>query len=184
MRLPCVDGTFCVKYTPGGRIVDLQNRLCFTYEKITEVSFRADTEAQKNIVQRIETVFSTKKEHNIFYYADNIHLTHNTYSTYAWIRKGKYLEQPTESNRDRININGLLNAHDVTDVFSYEYLSINAYSSIALHKTALEKRLAAEKVYIIPDNTHYLNNKEVRKWLSGTKNKQIFLPPYPLYLSQ
>lgn len=73
--------------------------------------------SSKNIVQRIETVFSTKKEHNIFYYADNIHLTHNTYSTYAWIRKGKCLEQSTESNRDRININGLLNAHDATDIF-------------------------------------------------------------------
>ena len=45
------------------------------------------------------------------YFADGVHPTHNSRSTYAWIEKGKEFQQPTVSGRDRVNINGLLNAY-------------------------------------------------------------------------
>ena len=48
----------------------------------------------------IKERFRAKKESDIYYYADGTHPTHNTRSTYAWIKKGKRLEQPTVSGRD------------------------------------------------------------------------------------
>lgn len=59
------------------------------------------------------------------------------------------------SGRDRININGLLNAHDVMDVITHECPSINADSTIVLYKAALEKHPKGRKIYIITDNARY-----------------------------
>ena len=126
----------------------------------------------------IKAHFRAKKESDIYYYADGTHPTHNTRSTYAWIKKDKRLEQPTVSGRARVNINGLLNAHDVTDVIAHECPSVNADSTIALYKAALEKHPEAESIYIITDNARYYLSKKLREWVEGTKIKQIFLPPY------
>ena len=126
----------------------------------------------------IKERFRAKKESDIYYYADGTHPTHNTRSTYAWIKKDKRLEQPTVSGRARVNINGLLNAHDVTDVIAHECPSVNADSTIALYKVALEKLPEAESIYIITDNARYYLSKKLREWVEGTKIKQIFLPPY------
>jgi len=82
------------------------------------------------------------------------------------------------SGRDRININGLLNAHDVTDVILQECPSVNSDSTITLYKAALEKHFDAENIYIISDNARYYRNKKLREWVEGTKIKQIFLLPY------
>ena len=90
------------------------------------------------------------------------------------------MEQPTVSGRARVNINGLLNAHDVTDVIAHECPSVDTDSAIALYKVALEKLPEAESIYIITDNAryYYYLSKKLRKWLEGTKIKQVFLPPY------
>ena len=82
------------------------------------------------------------------------------------------------SGRVRVNINGLLNAHDVADVIAHECPSVNADSTIALYKAALEKHPEAESIYIITDNALYYLSKKLREWVEGTKIKQIFLPPY------
>lgn len=169
--------TFGIMYTSAG-MVDLLNRIGFTYKKTTEVPCEANAEDQKAFVQMIKERFIAKKESDIYYYADGTHPTHNTRSTYAWIRKGKRLDQPTVSGRDRININGLLNAHDVTDVILHECPSVNSDSTITLYKAALEKHSDAENIYIISDNARYYRNKKLREWVEGTKIKQIFLPPY------
>ena len=103
----------------------------------------------------IKARFKAKKESDIYYYADGTHPNHNIRSTYVWIKKGKRLEQPTVSGRGRVNINGLLNAHDVTDVIAHKCPSINADSTIALYKATLEKHPEAESIYIITDNARY-----------------------------
>ena len=48
----------------------------------------------------IKERFRTKKESDIYYYADSTHPTYKARSTYAWIKKGKHLEPPTVSGRD------------------------------------------------------------------------------------
>ena len=56
--------------------------------------------------------------------------------------------------------------------------SINADSAIGLYKAALKKHLEAESIYILTDNARYYLSKKLRKWLEGTKIKQVFLSPY------
>ena len=84
----------------------------------------------------------------------------------------------TVSGRDRVNINGLLNAYDVTDVIAHDCKSVNVQSTRELYEAALAKHPDASCIYIISDNARYYHNTELKEWAEGTRIKQIFLPPY------
>lgn len=172
-----IRSAFGIEYTVSGT-VDILNRIGFSYKKTTEVPCEAQSSAQQTFVTELSDLFSCIPDDAVVYYADGVHPTHNSRSTYAWIEKGKRLEQPTVSGRDRVNINGLLNAHDVTDVIAHDCLSVNAQSTKELYQAALEKHPKASCVYIISDNARYYHNKELKEWTLETRIKQIFLPPY------
>jgi transposase len=169
--------TFCVRYTVQG-VVDLLNRIGFTYKKTTEVPCEADASKQEEFMEELSALLKEKEETDVVYYADGVHPTHNSRSTYGWIEKGEEFPQPTVSGRERVNINGLLNAHDVTDVIAHDCVSVNAQSTKALYQAALEKHPEASTIYIISDNAKYYRNKELQQWVKGTKIVPIFLPPY------
>lgn len=117
-------------------VVDLLNRIGFTYKKTTEVPCEADASRQEAFVKELTETFPQMEEDTVVYYADGVHPIHNSRSTYAWIEKGERLEQPTVSGRDRVNINGLLNACDVTDVIAHDCESVNAESTKELYQAA------------------------------------------------
>jgi transposase len=175
-----INERFGVRYTAEGT-VDLLNRIGFTYKKTKEVPCECNVEKQVSFAGELSAIFKKldkKKEESVIYYADGVHPTHNSRSTYAWIEKGTELEQPTVSGRDRVNINGLLNAKDVTDVITVDCQSVNAQSTKEMYQLALEKHPDADKIYIISDNAKYYKNKELTEWIKGTKIIQVFLPPY------
>jgi len=168
---------FGVQYTPAG-VVDLLNRIGFTYKKTKEVPCERNIEKQQSFAEEMSETFKNQDENTVIYYADGVHPTHNSRSTYAWIEKGEDFEQPTVSGRDRVNINGLVNARDVTDIITVDSERINAQSTKDLYQLALEKNPKAKKVIIISDNAKYYKNNELKEWLKGTIITQIFLPPY------
>lgn len=172
-----IKATFGVEYTPQG-VIDLLNRLGFTYKKTTEVPCEADACRQQEFAKKLADTLSTMAGDAVVYYADGVHPTHYTRSTYAWIQKSERLKQPTVSGRDSVNINGLLNAYDVTDVIAHGRESVNAESTKALYQAALEKYPQASAIYIISDNARYYHNKELKEWLKDTRTRQIFLPSY------
>ena len=172
-----VKDTFEVTYTPQG-MADLLNRIGFSYKKTTEVPCEADPLKQKLFVEALSKILQEKEEGDVVYFADGVHPTHNSRSTYAWIEKGKEFQQPTVSGRDRVNINGLLNAYDVTDVIALDCECVNAESTKELYELALKKHPNAKNIYIISDNALYYHNKELQNRVEDNRIKQIFLPPY------
>ena len=172
-----IKSTFGVEYSPQG-VVDLLNRLGFTYKKTSEVPCEADASRQEAFAEELSDLLSKMPDDAVVYYADGVHPTHNSRSTYAWIEKGERLEQPTVSGRERVNINGLLNAHDVTDVIAHDCESVNAESTKEVYQAALERHPEASVIYIISDNARYYHNKKLKEWVDGTKIRQIFLPAY------
>ncbi len=80
--------TFGASYTPQGT-VDLLNRIGFTYKKTTEVPCEADSDKQLRFVEELASILSTREKEAVVYYADGVHPTHNSRSTYAWIEKGE-----------------------------------------------------------------------------------------------
>lgn len=172
-----IKSAFGVEYTPQG-VADLLNRIGFTCKKTSEVPCEADASKQAAFVGELSEILSDMPEDAVVYYADGVHPTCNSRSTHAWMEKGERLEQPTVSGRDRVNINGLLNAHDVTDVMAHDCESVNAESTKYVYQSALERHPEASVIYIISDNARYYHDKKLKEWVNGTKIKQIFLPPY------
>ena len=110
-------------------------------------------------MEKLSKLLSQTDESSVVYYAAGVHPTRNSRSACGWIEKAKEFNQPTVSGRDRININALLNARDVTYVIARECESVNAQSTKELYTTALEKHPKAKHIYIISDNAKYYKNR-------------------------
>ncbi|MFO0415873.1 MAG: IS630 family transposase [Pseudomonadota bacterium] len=112
------------------------------------------------------------------YYADGTHPQHNTDCAHGWIKRGQNKEIKTNSGRQRVNINGVVNAHDLTNVVIEESSSINAQSTIALLKKLEQKNKSLQRIFVVADNARYYRNRKVKAFLETSKVEIIFLPPY------
>ncbi len=74
----------------------------------------------------IEAKLAENTEETAVYNADGTHPQHYTQCAHGWIRKGQNKEIKTNSGRQRVNINGVVNAHDSTDVVIEESAYVNS----------------------------------------------------------
>lgn len=81
------------------------------------------------------------------------------------------------TGRDRVNINGVLNAFNITDVVMRSDERINAQSTIELYKQ-LQKHKPKGKIYVVCDNARYYRSRLVREWVKNSRIVQVFLPSY------
>lgn len=172
-----------ITYTHQG-VVDLLNRIGFTYKQTKCVPCEADSEKQEKFLQKLDTLLQQTLDNessgvrSVVYFADGVHPTHNTRSTHAWIEKGTERLQPTLSGRDRVNINAVINAKDPIEIIFEECKSVNAQTTKALYQKIIDANPDKPNIYIISDNARYYRNKELMAWIENTSIKPIFLPPY------
>lgn len=167
-----------ITYTHQG-VVDLLNRIGFTYKQTTCIPCEADSEKQETFLLQLDTLLEqTIDNESVVYFADGVHPTHNTRSTHGWIEKGTQRLQPTLSGRDRVNINAVINAKDPIEVIIEECKTVNAQTTKALYQKIIEANPDKKNIYIISDNARYYRNKELMAWIENTPVKPIFLPPY------
>jgi len=133
-----------VKYSVSGT-ADLLYRIGFVFKKTTGVPCECDIEEQKKFVSKMSKIFKLQDADTVIYYADGVHPTHNCRTTCGWLEKGCEFKQPMVSGHDRVNINALINARDVTDVVMLDYASVNAESTQTLYQKALERNPDAKK---------------------------------------
>ena len=166
-----------IEYSTKG-ITKLIKKLGFVYKKTKQVPGKANTEAQKEFVEKKypELKAGLGKEDKI-YFMDGTHPQHNSMPAYGWILSGKTAEIKSNTGRSRININGVLSL-DGMEVLVREDERINAQSTIKLFEEIEEKNIKAKKIYIIADNAKYYKNKLVTEYLARSKIEIIFLPPY------
>jgi len=173
-----IKDNFDVDYTEKG-VVKLLKRIGFSYKQTKQVPCESNIAAQEKFVEELSELLKTTADNKaVIYYVDGVHPTHNTRSTYGWIEKGSDFEQPTVSGRDRVNINGAINAMVVDEVHVVECQSVNAQSTKELYSKLIEKNTTANVIYTISDNAKYYRNRELNEWMKNTKIKPVFLPPY------
>lgn len=169
---------FGVRYSLSG-MIDVLHRIGFTYKQTKQVPCETDVKAQQEFLQELAVVVEQSVDTtSVIYFADGVHPTHNTRSTHAWIEKGSEREQLSVSGRDRLNINGVINAVVPTDVHIVECASVNSQTTKELYEKVLAANPEAKTIYIISDNARYYRNKELAVWLKTTRIVPIFLPPY------
>jgi len=162
-----VDKTFDVKYTPEG-LTHLLHRLGFVYKKTKPVPGKADPEKQKAFIQTYHQLKEQKGPHDRIYFVDGAHPNHNAMPAYGWITKGETKEIPTNTARQRINLNGAIDVSDF-DLVIREDPTLNAQSTIALFKQIEEKNPLAEAIHVITDNAPYYRSKLVKEYLQDSK---------------
>lgn len=165
-----------VHYSISG-MRQLLHRLNFVYKKAKTIPGKANAELQKAYFEMLAEVLKNKGEHDVHYYLDGVHPQHNTQLAYGWIRKGQDKIVKSNSGRQRININGALNA-DTLEVVIHTDDTINAQSTMALFKALEQKHPNAESIFITLDNARYYKNALIYEYLATSKIKLLFMPPY------
>ena len=169
---------FEIDYTPPG-LVALLHRLGFAYKKTKVIPSKADEVEQvafleEKLPEMLEEVQSGEAE---VYFADGCHPTHNTRSSYGWIKKGEDFEVLANSGRKRVNINGALNATKPTHLVYDIADRLDAQSTKRLCQKLLRKH-RKKRIYFICDNARYNHNKELKKWAENTRIELVYLPSY------
>jgi transposase len=171
-----VERQYAVVYTTEG-MVHLLHRLGFSYKKTKQVPGKADPEKQKAFLETYENIKQSMDENDELYFTDGSHPQHNSMPSYAWIPTGEEKEIKTNSGRQRINLNGALNARDHSVVVQAAE-TINADAMIDLFKALEAKHPHAETIHVIVDNARYNHAIKVREYEKTSRVKIHFLPPY------
>jgi transposase len=171
-----VQQTYEVTYTAEG-MVRLLHRLGFSYKKTKQVPGKADPEKQRAFLSLLETIKQGMDENDELYFTDGSHPQHNSMPAYAWIPKGEEREIKTNTGRQRINLNGALNARDHSVVVQAAE-TINADAMVDLFKAVEEKHPDAATIHVIADNARYNHAIKVREYEKTSRVKIHFLPPY------
>ena len=171
-----VSKTFHVLYTPEG-LTHLLHRLGFVYKKTKPVPGKADPEKQKAFIKTYHQLKEQKGPHDRIYFMDGTHPNHNAMPAYGWIAKGVTKEIPTNTARQRINLNGAIDISDF-DLVIREDPTLNAQSTIALFKQIEDKNPRAKAIYVIADNAPYYRSKLINEHLKNSKIRIVFLPSY------
>lgn len=175
-----IQTAFGMTYTEDG-VVKLLHRIGFSYKQTKQIPCECNIEKQEAFVKELMNLVSHVQAScgkEAIYFTDGVHPTHNTRSANGWIEVGSEFEQKTVSGRDRVNINGAINALVVDDVKAVVCDSVNAQSTRQLYQQIIDENPKLEVIHIISDNARYYKNAELAEWIKGTPIKQIFLPAY------
>ncbi|CAN5356131.1 hypothetical protein BH10PSE19_BH10PSE19_22640 [soil metagenome] len=171
-----VEGMYDVLYSVSG-MTDMLHRLKFTYKKSKLVPAKADKEKQELFLRQLEVLQENKSPSDPILYMDGVHPQHNTMLAYGWIKKGQDNIIKSNTGRQRININGALDA-ETHAVITREDARINAQSTIALLEQLEAAYPLAAIIYVICDNARYYRSKLVGQFLETSKIQLVFLPSY------
>ena len=172
-----VKETFAVSYTESG-ITAILHRLGYVYKKPKLVPGRADTQAQRDfLADDYKKINEDKGENDPVYFMDAVHPQHNPVIACGWIKRGEEQQIPSNTGRQRLNINGAIDLESLEPVVRFDE-SINAESTIALFKQLEVLNVLAVVIYVICDNARYYRSKAVRDYLKTSRIELVFLPPY------
>jgi transposase len=97
---------------------------------------------------------------------------------YGWFERGEDAELPSNSGRQRVNINGAVNIDTLNVTVDFTD-SVNSESVKRLMDQLIKDNPNAQTIYIILDNASYYHSKEVEEYRKKLgKIIFIFLPPY------
>lgn len=171
-----VSQTFGVTYSEQG-MTNLLHRLEFTYKKPKVVPGKADAEAQRAFLKTYRSLKKRKNPDDPLYFMDGVHPQHNSVAAYGWIKKGHTQTIPSNTGRQRLNLNGVVNIESMQVVVRADE-TLDAASTIALFETLEKKHPRAGRIYVIADNARYYRSRLVKAYLKRSRIKLKFLPPY------
>lgn len=174
-----VEKHFGVAYTESGMRAILR-KLGFVYKKTTVVPGGLDVGAQAAFLEELEPFLEEIDPNSeVVYFMDAVHPQHNTRADYVWARRGAQKEVPSNTGRQRLNINGAMNAHQPQEVQIVESERINAQSTQELLQKLLDFNVDKHTIFVLADNARYYVNADLQTWLlKNPKLQLLHIPPY------
>ena len=172
-----VQARWGVCYTLSG-MTALLHRLDYVYKKATlEPGKHPAPEVQQAFVEKYEKLKADKAQDDVIYFVDAVHPQHNPIMGYGWIKRGQEQTLPSNTGRQRLNINGALNIATLSAEVRFDD-TINATSTIALFQQLEAANPTASRIIVICDNARYYKAKLVSAYLEHSRIELEPLPPY------
>jgi transposase len=171
-----VEDRFGVHYTTSGMTAIL-HRLGYGYKKPKVVPGKADPERQEAFLEEYRKLKENKGKDEAVLFMDATHPQHNPVLSGGWIKRGKRFVIKSNTERQRLNINGAIDLEGLSTQIRFEE-TVNADATIALFKQIEKAYPKATTITIICDNTRYYRAKAVTEYLEHARIEVMFLPPY------
>lgn len=172
-----VQARWGVCYTLSG-MTALLHRLDYVYKKATlEPGKRPAPEIQQAFVEKYATLKAEKAPDEVIYFVDAVHPQHNPIMGYGWIKRGQEQTIPSNTGRQRLNINCAINIATLSAEMRFDD-TINAASTIALFQQLEAANPTASRIIVICDNARYYKAKLVSAYLENSRIDVVSLPPY------
>ena len=171
-----VEETWQIAYSESG-ITQLLHRLGFIYKKPKLIPGKADAARQQAFVTEYEQLKDAKGPNDRIYFMDATHPQHNPIAGYGWIKRGKVYELRTNTGRQRLNVNGVIDASHLSAIVRYDD-TINAQSTLKLFEQIEAQNPEATRIHIICNHARYYRAQFVTEYLKTSKIQLVFLPPY------
>lgn len=143
-----------VNYTVKG-MTSLLHTSGFRYKKPKHIPGKADIEAQLDFIKTYDKLKKKKKEDDRIYFMDGVHPLNNSQPAYGWIKKGTDTVIPSNTGRQRLNLNRTYNLE------------------------GMMYKLPLGLIYVILDNSRYYRSQLVKTFVKKNKRiKLMFSPPY------
>lgn len=149
----------------------------FHIQKTSNVPGKADSDKQKKFIDGFKEFMKNKSPDIPVLFMDATHPQYNSMPAYGWIKKGERKEIQSNTGRERLNINGVLNAETREAVF-VEAGMINTESTILLLKKVEEHYPSAPHIYVFSDNARYYHSEKVKEYLKTSRILLEKIPPY------
>ncbi len=149
----------------------------FRYKKPHGVPAKADAKDQEEFIEYYESMKASLAKDEVIYFADSSHPQHQTRLAYGWIEKGVRKSEKMTACQKRVNLIGAINL-DNHHVESRNVDWVNAESIKEFLKQLIAANPNAKTIHLIWDNAGYHRSKEILSFVSDTKIKLHYLPPY------
>jgi len=176
-----IEKTWGVAYGESG-LAQLLSRLGFVYKKPKITPGKAPSvEVQEAFIAQYLALKADSAPNDPVYFMDAVHPHHNPIAGYGWIKRGVDFKIQSNTGRNRLNINGVIDTVNLQSIVRYDD-TINAQSTLLLFGQIEALNPKAEVISIICDNARYYSSKLVKAYLAdkkiNSKIKLIFLPAY------
>jgi len=169
---------FSVSYSERG-VRHLLRRLGFRFKKTRMVPAKADPAEQERFLRRrlLPLLRRARKREEPVFFCDAVHPQYNTRAAYGWIPVAEDWPVFSTSGRQRLNLNGALNAEDPSDIVVLRSDRVTATSTIDLFEQ-LQQRHPKNRIHVVCDNASYYRSSELRSWLKSSRITITYLPAY------
>lgn len=148
----------------------------FAFKQPEKVPGKLDPSRQASFIEEYEKLKASLKPRDWLFFLDAVHPEYQSQAVCGWIKKGECKTLQTTGKQKRLHLVGALNLKDM-QVIVREYETIDADAIIRFFKD-LESTVSEGEIHIILDNAAAHKNHKLTGYLTNSRIRLHYLPPY------